>query len=235
MEAKIMKESKEFIMSVEGENCENLYFRHLAKLINNSERNRYNLSVDPKKTSPLKMAKRVGYKRQFSKLPFVHIQDIEDYYDDYQKSKFYSLINDLREAEELLETSYELGYSNYTFELWMLLHVADMNYSVASRDKYLEPIKKWFNRDYKNIGEFKAEIEFQSILDSYVTLDSVSSAIKRAEKIIREKDGKGLEEYKGFKFYHDNPDLTVHMVVKKILNACMEKEWLKQKGILFEK
>ena len=54
-----MKENRTFYISVEGINCEKMYFNHLAKLINNSNRNKYNLSVDPKKTSPLKFAKRL--------------------------------------------------------------------------------------------------------------------------------------------------------------------------------
>ena len=43
----IKKESRQFNISVEGINCEKLYFEHLAKLINNSDRSTYNLKVDP--------------------------------------------------------------------------------------------------------------------------------------------------------------------------------------------
>lgn len=51
------KESRQFNISVEGINCEKMYFEHLAKLINRSDRNTYNLKVDPKKMSPLEYAK----------------------------------------------------------------------------------------------------------------------------------------------------------------------------------
>lgn len=228
-----MKENRTFYISVEGINCEKMYFNHLAKLINNSNRNRYNLSVDPKKTSPLKFAKRNAYKpvdtKGNTKLPFIHIQDIEDYYDNYQKGKFYAVIKEMRDAEEFINTSYKLGYSNYTFELWMLLHVADMRYAVADRSKYLEPINRWFHRKYDKIDEFKSETEFQKILDEYITLDSIFTAIERAEKIVEENKKKAaskeitFESYKGFDFYHDNPDLTVHTVVKLILDTCEVK------------
>lgn len=50
----IKKESRTFYMSVEGINCETLYFMHLAKLINESGSNRYNLKVNPKVASPIK-------------------------------------------------------------------------------------------------------------------------------------------------------------------------------------
>ena len=34
----IKKESRQFIISVEGINCEKMYFEHLARLINNSSK-----------------------------------------------------------------------------------------------------------------------------------------------------------------------------------------------------
>ena len=51
------KESRLFHISVEGINCEKLYFEHLAKLINNSDRNTYNLKIAPRKMSPMEYAK----------------------------------------------------------------------------------------------------------------------------------------------------------------------------------
>ena len=58
----IKKECRHFNISVEGINCEKMYFEHLAKLINSSDRNTYNLKVDPRKMSPLEYAKRNAYK-----------------------------------------------------------------------------------------------------------------------------------------------------------------------------
>lgn len=57
----IKKESRNFNISVEGINCETMYFEHLAKLINSSN-STYNLKVDPKKMGPLEYAKRNAYK-----------------------------------------------------------------------------------------------------------------------------------------------------------------------------
>ena len=221
----IKKESRQFYISVEGINCERLYFKHLAKLINGSDRSKYNLSIEPKKVSPMAMAKRVGHKNIYrgqKKQPFIHVQDIEDYNSEYHRRKFYNLIDEMRSAEEEFGLTYELGYSNYTFELWMLLHVTDMNYSVQDRHSYLAPINRWFNKSYKSIDEFKAENEFQSILDEYVTLDAIKKAIARAEKIVKinAEEHKKRETYNGFTFYRENPDISVHMVVKIILDVC---------------
>jgi len=55
-------ESRQFHMFVEGANCERLYFEHLAKLINCSGQNKYNLKISPKAMSPLQYAKRTAYK-----------------------------------------------------------------------------------------------------------------------------------------------------------------------------
>ena len=212
-------ESRQFNISVEGINCEKLYFEHLARLINNSGRNKYNLKISPRAAAPLQYAKRVGYK---SAVPYIHIQDIEDYYDSHQRQKFYGIIDEMREAERTFSISYSLGYSNYTFELWMLLHVADMNYAVADRTAYLRPINQYFHRSYRSLNEFKNAAEFQRILDEFITLDAVLEAVKRAERIVNqnEQQHKVKQTYRKFSFFRDNPDVTVHKVVQMMLDAC---------------
>ena len=112
-------ESRQFHMSVEGVNCERLYFEHLAKLINTSGRNKYNLKISPKAMTPMQYAKRTAYrsvdKKDGKNLPYIHIQDIEDYYDAQQRLKFCGIIDEMRTAERMFGISYRLGYSNYTF------------------------------------------------------------------------------------------------------------------------
>lgn len=224
------KESRQFNISVEGINCEKMYFEHLAKLINSSDRSTYNLKVDPKKMSPLEYAKRNAYKpvdkkKGNKKIPYIHVQDIEDYYDDFQRNKFFEMIDDMRTAEKQFNISYALGYSNYTFELWMLLHVADMTHAVQDRHSYLAPINRWFHRRYTDIDQFKSHDEFQAILDEFVTLDTIKQAIERAESIVQNNaDNRKIKEtHKGVTFYRDNPDVSVHEVVKLIFEVCEVK------------
>ena len=183
----ITKESRQFNISVEGINCEKMYFEYLAKLINSSGRNTYNLKVDPRKMSPMEYAKRNAHKpmekrKGNKRIPYIHVQDIEDYYDEFQRTKFYGMIDEMRTAEGEFGIIYELGYSNYTFELWMLLHVADMSHAVLNRKAYLAPINRWFHRDFADLDEFKREAAFREILDEFVTLDSIKQAIRRAER-----------------------------------------------------
>ena len=219
------KESRQFYISVEGINCEKLYFEHLMRLINNSDRSTYNLKVAPRKMNPMEYAKRNAYKpvdqRNKKSLPYIHVQDIEDYYDEEQRKKFFGLLDEMRNAEKTFGITYQLGYSNYTFELWMLLHVTDMEYAVQDRYAYLKPINKCFKLRLRNLDEFKSEKVFLEILDKYVTLDSVFQAIARAEKIVQQR--KTAENYKGFSFCRDNPDISVHEVVKLIFEVCKVK------------
>ena len=222
----IKKESRQFHISVEGVNCEKMYFEHLAKLINTSDRNTYNLKVDPRKMSPMEYAKRNAHKpmekrRGNKRIPYIHVQDIEDYYSDLHRAKFYGMIDEMRNAEDKFGIVYELGYSNYTFELWMLLHVADMKHAIQDRHSYLALVNRWFHRSYKSIDEFKSHDEFQGFLDEFVTLDSIKLAISRAEKIVQTngEDKKVKETYKGVTFFRDNPDITVHGVVQMILDV----------------
>ena len=220
-------ESRQFHMSVEGANCERLYFEHLAKLINCSGQNKYNLKISPKAMSPLQYAKRTAYKpvdkqRGGRNLPYIHIQDIEDYYDTEQRQKFYRIIDEMRTAERTFGISYCLGYSNYTFELWMLLHVTDMTASAANRGAYLRSINQYFNRKYSSLDEFKNAAAFQRLLDEFITLDTVFDAVRRAERIVDSnvRQNKKKISYHGVAFYPDNPDVTVHEVVRMIFDVC---------------
>lgn len=222
-----IRESRQFLMSVEGANCERLYFEHLAKIINRSGQQKYNLKLSPKAMSPLQYAKRTAYKpvdkrRGGKNLPYIHIQDIEDYYDAEQQRKFYRVIDEMRAAERTFHISYCLGYSNYTFELWMLLHVADMTASAANRGAYLQPINQYFNREYRSLAEFKNEAEFQRILEEFITLDTVFAAVSRAERIVANnaRQNKKRISYHGVTFYPDNPDVTVHEIVQMIFDVC---------------
>lgn len=219
-----MKESRTFYLSVEGENCEVLYFEHLQKLINNCPDCRYKVKFIIKpQLGPKSMVKRYGHKpddkdRSGKIIPYFHIQDVEDYYSETHNKKFRKLLSELKDVDH----SYELGYSNYTFELWMLLHVTDMKAAVVNRTKYLGPINSYFHRDYSNLDEYKSESEFNKILEDFVTLDTVKLAIKRANTIRKEHDevGRSKTIIHNFEFYKDNPDTTVHDVVSKIFDIC---------------
>lgn len=117
--------------------------------------------------------------------------------------------------------AYDLGYSNYTFELWLLLHVTDMNAPLADRYHYLDYINRAFGTTYKSLSEYKKADNFCQILKDFITLEAVLKAIERSERL-RDRRSKtdSLTEYRGISFYEDNPDTTVDQVVKYILRVC---------------
>ena len=220
------KESRQINISVEGKNCEKLYFDHLAKLINTSEHNMYNVKMNCKKLSPEQFAKRNAHlpieKNGVKKIPHFHIQDIEDYSSVELRKSFYHLIDEMNQVEKEYSISYILGYTNFSFELWMLLHVKEMKTPIANRSLYLKFVNNLFNKNYMSMKEFKDEREFSNILNEFVNLDTVRDAVKRANDIVltNQKNKIDCVTYKGFHFYKDNPDLTVHEVVMMIFDIC---------------
>ena len=137
-------------------------------------------------------------------------------------------INDLmRELDEMQYVTknmnrkikkYELGYSNFTFELWMVLHKDEAFASQNHRRDYLNGINKAFNKDYYSLDDFKKEKEFQTILDT-LTLNDIIRAIKRAENIEQRNKTNGFKaiNHKGYIYYKENPSLSFHEIIKKVL------------------
>ena len=219
------KQNRKFYLSVEGD-CEALYFQHLQKLINTCPHADFNAKiVAVRKIKPTSMLKRQGLdavdKFQGKQVPFFHIQDIEDYHEAEGRRIFQGLIDDLADARKTFNVAYDLGYSNYTFELWLLLHVTDMNAPLADRYHYLNYINRAFGTTYKSLSEYKKADNFCQILKDFITLEAVLKAIERSERL-RDRRSKtdSLTEYRGIRFYADNPDTTVGKVVQYILRVC---------------
>lgn len=221
-----MKESRHVYISVEGDVCETLYFEHLRTLINSDPQGKYNLKLSIKKSSPYSYVKQNAYKPMDNEkgkiIPFYHIQDVEDYNNEELRKQFRDLVDDMKRAEKDFRIPTFLGYSNYTFELWMLLHATDMKSPVANRYAYLKHINKYFNRRYQGLEEYKKEEEFHDILRKYVSIGSVYAAIARAYYIDKQKKlcNQRFEQYRNLIIYPDNPYTTVHQVVSNILSLC---------------
>ena len=219
------KQNRRFYLSVEGD-CEALYFQHLQKLINACPGADFNAKiVAVRKIKPTSMLKRQGHdavdKFQGKQVPFFHIQDVEEYHDAEGRRNFQGLIDDLIDARKTFSVAYDLGYSNYTFELWLLLHVTDMNAPLADRYHYLNYINRAFDTTYKSLSEYKKADNFCQILKDYITLEAVLKAIERSERLRARRAITDLPTaYSGISFYADNPDTTVDQVVKYILRVC---------------
>lgn len=78
-----------------------------------------------------------------------------------------------------------------------------------------------FNEQFSELDEYKTEANFKRVLVK-ISLDDVRQAIQRAKGIMfRNKQNElQLVEYKGYKYYRDNPSLTIWESVEKILEDC---------------
>ena len=210
-------ETRKYVFTVEGE-TEQWYFEWLRDQINACPGRTYNVAIDAKvQQSPRKFYKGVNAKTT----PLVtHICDIESN-EPIHVDKFHRILSEMKEAKTQKRISYSLGYSNFTFELWMVLHKKDCNGPCSHRSNYLAPIQHVFGEPFENLDHYKQEDAFKRCLKK-LTLNDVKVAIRRAEYItsMNESNKKQLKQYKGYSYYPENPALSIHKAVMKILKEC---------------
>ncbi|MCD1261313.1 RloB domain-containing protein [Paenibacillus athensensis] len=213
-----MKETQRFYFSVEGE-CEAWYLEALQKLINEEHSAAYKVSFDTKiEKNPYKRAKAMSL---LSKREITHWCDYEDG-DAENTTKFMHTLDLLKKTSTLgKQIDYKLGYSNFTFELWMVLHKMDCNAAYAHRRQYLQPINRAYGEKFAELKEYKNETNFKRVLGK-ITLDDVQQAVERARSLMQRHEQNGIKqyEYKGYRYYKDNPSLTVWESVHTILQKC---------------
>lgn len=213
------KEKKTYYFSVEGE-TEMWYLNWLQSKINEKLRktNTEEVSLKPLKKDPLKLAK---------SLPILFdttIYRISDYESDEKvhAEQFFKIMDRMKEAEDIgKQITYEFGYSNFNFELWIVLHKADCNNTLNHRDDYIKLINKAYNETFENAKKYKNEANFKRVL-SKLELSNVMDAVKRSKRIMRrcKENGYKLLEYKGYRYYKENPSLMVGEIIEKILIDC---------------
>ena len=212
-----MLETKKYVLTVEGE-TEQWYFIWLRDQINGFEGRTYNVSIVPK----VQQSPKSFYKRTNSKVTpeVIHICDVEST-DDHHIEKFENILKEMKEADRQKKIKYQLGYSNFTFELWMILHKKDCCGPFNSRKQYLAPIQKAFGEKFEDLDHYKQESAFKRCLGK-LSLNDVKDALRRADKIAEQnvKDGKKPVNLCGYSYYRDNPALSINEVVKKIFTEC---------------
>lgn len=188
--------TKKYIMTVEGE-TEKWYFDWLCNEINNCPERSYNISIDARVQRPIRFYKTVNT-RTLTKA--FHICDIESNSPEHTE-KFTNILSEMKDAHLQKKFKYELGYSNYTFELWIILHKMDCNGSLAHRKKYLNPICRAFEEKFEDLNKFKQEAIFKRCLKK-ISIEDVKQAIRRAEQIMssKEKAHKQIIKYKGYSY-----------------------------------
>jgi CRISPR/Cas system-associated protein endoribonuclease Cas2 len=185
---------------------ESMYFVHLKRLIQKEEQRKYDVQfslICTKGGSPLIVAKRadVALAGEIERLAAF------DY--DGKHDEFIDALDFCKEKEIVY------GYSNYCFDLWLLLHKEIYMKVVTNASSYESEIRSVYNLPEE--ADIKEEVIVEKIL-SQISLDDVRRAVVNAEYIVA--DNKQVKEphytNKSEKFY-DNPDLSIHRFIEKVL------------------
>lgn len=213
-----LKQTKKYYFSVEGE-TEQWYLKWLQNLINETTESAYKVSFDcPVQKNPLKRAKSIVVT---GKTDIYHLSDYESD-DEVHVREFRETMDKMKQAKNLgKQINYKFSYTNLTFDLWIVLHKSTCNGWITHRRLYLAHINHAFDENFENMDDYKRERNFKRIL-SQMTLSNVKDAIDRAKQIMKrnEENGYVLLEYKGYRYYRENPSLAVWEVIEKVLVDC---------------
>lgn len=196
-----------------------MVFGSFKDLINAEPAARYNVVIERKvQPSPLKYVKTLTVT---SPIKITHWFDYESS-DPAHAQRFLNTINELERSSSIKgkQITYLMGYSNLTFELWMVLHMLDCH-NIIHRDKYLEFINRAFGAKFTELDTYKKRDNFHRILGK-ISLDNVRAAIQRANGIMQSNASNGLKmhEHRGYSYHIDNPALTIHQSIEKVLKDC---------------
>ena len=212
------KPTNKYYFSVEGE-TEHWYLKWLQDMINDTEEAVCKVSIDcPVNKNPLKHVKALTVTR---KIEVYHFFDYESNEQHYVKA-FQETLDNMKKAEKIgKQVKYKSGYSNFTFDLWIILHMMNCNSSYSHRKQYITSINQSFGEKFQNMDEFKEEANFKRCLKK-MNLSNVISAIDRAKKIMQKnyENGYTLYQYKVYEYYKENPSLAAWEAIEKILTDC---------------
>lgn len=212
-----IKRTLKYYFSVEGE-TEKWYLDWLREAINGVPAATHKVSIVSKKKEP------VAFAKSLSLLNKTEVTDLFDYEsdDDVHSERFRRRLDGLKRASNLgKQIRFSLGYSNFTFELWIILHKVDCNTLLTHRRNYCHYINRAFDESFENLAQYKHEASFRRVLGK-LSIDDVVAAIERAKAINErnEQNALVLQQYKGYRYYRENPSLSVWVTIEKILKDC---------------
>ena len=208
------KETNKYYFSVEGE-TEQWYLQWLEKTIQSDPDAKYSVKFDCKiEKNPCKYVKNLSI---VNKTKIVHVFDYESQ-EPAHRQQFKTTLDNMKKAEGIKDITYTLGYSNFAFELWIILHKADCNGILSHRRQYLPQLNSAYNENFEDLHQYKHEDNFKRILGK-LTLNDVKDAVRRSKSIMRNNKmyELNLSRYGGYCYYEDNPSLSIWESIEKIL------------------
>ncbi len=186
-----------------------MYFNRVMKLINDYENRKADVLFDyaepyggdPKCVVERTVQKSIGKSNKLSVFDF-----------DGKKIKY-------EEAIELAsENRIELGYTNFCFDLWIILHKEDFFGKVLHQDDYAVEVKRVFG--LPTTANIKRSSNVEKIMEQ-ITLEDIKNAIVRADKI-EANNLTTVPNHTPQKHiaYYDNPDTQVHTALRTIFNKA---------------
>ena len=148
-------------------------------------------------------------------LEIVHVFDFEDMQNE---TAFQNTLSAMKTASKMKKkVKYILGYSNYTFDLWIVLHKACIKGTKNHRSNYLSDINRYYDMNFESMADYKEEANFKKLLNC-LTLEEVKTAILNAEKI-EQQNLRNYQKisYSGYEYYRENPSMNLHQSIRKIL------------------
>lgn len=212
------KQTLTYYFSVEGE-TEQWYLEWLEAQINANEHTNYIVKFVTKvEKDPVSFIKKLVVQK---KTTIWHLSDIEGSSDE-QIQTVHNTLGRLKEAKGLGKSIiYKWGYSNLSFDLWMILHKQDCNAELTDVGKYLSHINRAFDEHFESMKEYKEEANFKRCLGK-LTFPEVLTALSRAKAITQrnERDEYPLTQFKGYSYYIHNPSLDLWQPIEAILSDC---------------
>lgn len=211
------KQNNKYYFSVEGES-EKAYLLWLKEKINNNDNATH--KVDFKiniELSPLSMVKSLY---NLGETEVFHLCDYESN-DEEHVGRFIKILDEMQQGENQgKQVSFTLGYCNYAFDLWILLHKVNLKQHLSDRFKYLNVINKCFHKEFSSMDDYKSHKNFESCLEQ-LDLDCVKNAINNAKEIMKlNKENYRPVRYRKYEYFKENPSLSVHEIIENILRDC---------------
>ena len=208
-----------YYLSVEGE-TEKWYFERLQELINANEKIPFSVKFDIKiNKSITSRAKSIS---AIYKTSAFHICDYESN-EQVHIEQFEQVLKELKDVKKINKNiNYKLGYCNFSFDLWIILHKKQQLGPISHRKQYVHGINSAYKENFQFIEDYKEEKNFKRIL-SQISLDDVITAVKNGDEMRRKNEEDSKDKcriYGKFKYFTENPDMTINECVRQILEEC---------------
>lgn len=115
------------------------------------------------------------------------------------------------------------GETEQWYLKWLqdIINETDCNTSYVNRKNYISPLNRAYDEQFEDMKEYKHEKNFKRCLGK-LALSNVIDAVNRANEIMRRNKNNGyvMHQYKGYKYYKENPSMAIHEIIGKILKEC---------------